>query len=65
MHLDPKTINGADKPIGKKRMLLSLMHEFGHAWAGVDHTDTPTEVAAGYPNDPYFRTLEAAGACVL
>lgn len=61
VHLDPNVLTKASSVFGKRQVLETLLHEAAHAWRGIDH-DTSS---VGYPNDPYFRTLEAGGACIL
>ena len=64
-HLDPKVIQKVGHIPGRKVLLESLLHEGAHSWGGLEHDTTTAEAQAGYPNTPYFRSLHAAGACIL
>ncbi len=68
VHIDPKMLGAnANGVSGKKLLLRAVMHETIHAWVGVyhDHSNLLSDAANGYPNDPFFRTLHAANACIL
>jgi len=65
-HIDPKVfVQARLGALGRKRLLISALHESAHAWGGVDHPDSSHVSAGGYANYPYFRSLHGANACVL
>lgn len=64
-HIDPKILDKANTPVGKKDLLRAYFHESAHVWGGRMHSDSQQEVASGYANTPYFRSLHASAACIL
>lgn len=62
LHIDPRHLDGAHKPVAKRALLQMIYHEVGHAVKGLDHSDDSVHAAAGYPGTPYFSTI-ANGAC--
>lgn len=64
-HVDRKILDKANTAAGKKDLLRAVMHESAHVWGTRVHSDSPQEVASGYANTPYFRSLHASSACIF
>jgi hypothetical protein len=64
-HVDPRVLDGATTTFGKRRLLINLLHEPAHTIFGADHDTSWAAINAGYPSDPFFRTLHAASACLI
>lgn len=62
IHIDPRHLDAAKTPFGKRAVLQMIYHEVGHAVNGVNHSDDSTHAAAGYPGTPYYSTIHS-GAC--
>lgn len=67
MHIDPRHLDAMKNPFGKRTVLQMIYHEAGHAAAGwnhertADYTTDSLYAVAGYPDSPYFRSVNSVG----
>lgn len=58
IHVDPKVYNKLHSTLGKRVLAEVLWHESIHAVGNQPtHASGAAAAAAGYPNDPYFRSV--------
>jgi len=59
-HIDPKVLDGATTPRGKRHLLESVLHEVLHALRGLDHkTADGIDVPPPYTGIEYFEEIQA------